>query len=208
MIITPNMLNEIVPKDILPTRLDSALNLYTNINYKNKKGLILYNTNPTTWNSLYPFYELNHKFILNNFQIKDENITYGELIKEYEKFYQKDYEQKRGYNKEKRIHILKEEYIKTFNLNNANINAELTPVYELKFSKSQNVWTLYYFENYVANQIDDLEVLLNEELYEQKVLPIDSKTTVIDGINIISNLSYILSIPSNIEILNNNIITN
>jgi len=208
MIITPNMLNEIVPKDILPTRLDSALNLYTNINYKNKKGLILYNTNPTTWNSLYPFYELNHKFILNNFQIKDENITYGELIKEYEKFYQKDYEQKRGYNKEKRIHILKEEYIKTFNLNNANINAELTPVYELKFSKSQNVWTLYYFENYVANQIDDLEVLLNEELYEQKILPIDSKTTVIDGINIISNLSYILSIPSNIEILNNNIITN
>lgn len=208
MIITPNMLNEIVPKDILPTRLDSALNLYTNINYKNKKGLILYNTNPTTWNSLYPFYELNHKFILNNFQIKDENITYGELIKEYEKFYQKEYEQKRGYNKEKRIPILKEEYIKTFNLNNANINAELTPVYELKFSKSQNVWTLYYFENYVANQIDDLEVLLNEELYEQKILPIDSKTTVIDGINIISNLSYILSIPSNIEILNNNIITN
>lgn len=56
MIITPNMLNEIVPKDILPTRLDSALNLYTNINYKNKKGLILYNTNPTTWNSLYPFF--------------------------------------------------------------------------------------------------------------------------------------------------------
>ncbi len=206
MIITPNMLNEIVPKDILPTRLDSALNLYTNINYKNKKGLILYNTNPTTWNSLYPFFELNHKFVLNNFQIKDENITYGELIKEYEKFYQKDYEQKRGYNKEKRIHILKEEYIKTFNLNNANINAELTPVYELKFSKSQNVWTLYYFENYVANQIDDLEVLLNEELYEQKILPIDSKTTVIDGINIISNLSYILSIPSNIEILNHNLI--
>ena len=71
MIITPNMLNEIVPKDILPTRLDSALNLYTNINYKNKKGLILYNTNPTTWNSLYPFFELNHKFVLNNFQIKN-----------------------------------------------------------------------------------------------------------------------------------------
>jgi len=36
MIITPNMLNEIVPKDILPTRLDSALNLYTNINYKKR----------------------------------------------------------------------------------------------------------------------------------------------------------------------------
>ena len=77
---------------------------------------------------------------------------------------------------------------------------------EIKFTKRQNVWNLYYFENYVANQIDDLEVLLNEELYEQKILPIDSKTTVIDGINIISNLSYILSIPSNIEILNHNLI--
>lgn len=37
MIITPNMLNDLVPKEKMPTRLDSAVNLYTNISYKNKK---------------------------------------------------------------------------------------------------------------------------------------------------------------------------
>lgn len=204
MIITENMLNELVPKDMLPTRLDSAINLYTNISYQNKKGILLYNTNPTTWNSLYPFYELNHKFTFDNFNINNESITYGELIKEYENIYHKEYEVKLGYNKEKRIDILKEEYLKTFNLKSVNINAELTPVYELKFSKSKNVWTLYYFENYVANNIDNIRNLLNQKVYEEKILPLDSNKIKIDGIEVISNLSYLLSIPSNIKILNNN----
>ena len=43
MIITKEILNEKVPMDKIPTRLDSALNLYTNIKYKMKKGLLLYN---------------------------------------------------------------------------------------------------------------------------------------------------------------------
>lgn len=32
MIITKDILDEKVPKEILPTRLDSAINLYTNVN--------------------------------------------------------------------------------------------------------------------------------------------------------------------------------
>ena len=78
MIITKEMLNKNVPKDMMPTRLDSALNLYTNISYKNEKGIILYNTNPDTWNCLYPFYELNHKFTIDNYKFSNENPTYGE----------------------------------------------------------------------------------------------------------------------------------
>lgn len=205
MIITTNMLNNLVPKEKMPTRLDSALNLYTNVSYKNKKGILLYNTNPTTWNSLYPFYELNHKFTFDNFYLNNENVTYGMLINEYIRIYHKEYEEK-GYTKENRIRTLKEEYIKTFNLKDVKINAELTPVYELKYSKSKNVWTLYYFENYVANKVDTLDDLLNQKIYDQKILSLDSMLDKIDGIEIISNLPYILSISTNIEILNQNLL--
>lgn len=86
------------------------------------------------------------------------------------------------------------------------INAELTPVYELKFSKSKNVWTLYYFESYVANKVDTLDDLLNQKIYDQKILSLDSMLDKIDGIEIISNLPYILSNISNIEILNQNLL--
>ena len=38
MIIANNILDEKVPKEILPTRLDSAMNLYTNVNINGKSG--------------------------------------------------------------------------------------------------------------------------------------------------------------------------
>lgn len=206
MIITKEILNQKVPKDMLPTRLDSALNLYTNIHYKNETGIIVYNTNPNTWNCLYSFYELNHKFTIDKYSFNTKNPTYGELIEEYKVVYQKEYEQKKGYTKESRINTLIDEFKKTFNLDGANISDELEPIFELKYSKSKNVWTLYYFENYVANKVNNLDDLLNQTLYEQKILPLDSSIEKIDGIDIASNIPYLLSVDSNIEKLNNNLI--
>ena len=90
VIITKNILDDQVPKEMIPTRLDSAMNLYTNVAYKGKTGIIVYNTNPDTWNCLYPFYELNHKFTIDNYKFNNENITYRELIEEYKKVYSVD----------------------------------------------------------------------------------------------------------------------
>lgn len=206
MIITKDLLNQKVPKEMIPTRLDSALNLYNNIHYRNKSGIIVYNTNPGTWNCLYSFYELNHKFTIDNYNFNKENPTYGELIEEYKSVYQKVYEQEKGYKKEIRLNILIDEFKNTFNLDYVNINDELEPIFELKYSKSKNVWTLYYFENYVANKVDDINNLLSQNLYDQKILPLDSSIEKIDGIDIASNIPYLLSIKSNIEKLNNNLI--
>lgn len=206
MIITKDMLKQKVPKDMMPTRLDSALNLYTNVHYKEKSGIILYNINPTTWNCLYSFYELNHKFTIDNYKFNIENPTYEELIEEYKSVYHKVYEQEKGYVKELRIHTLIDEYKKTFNLDNVNISDELEPIFELKYSKSKNVWTLYYFENYVADKVDNIKDLLNQNLYEQKILPLDSSITNIDRVDITSNIPYLLSIEKNIEKLNNHLI--
>ncbi len=206
MIITEEMLNKKVPKDMIPTRLDSALNLYTNVLYGDEIGIIVYNTNPNTWNCLYSFYELNHKFTIDNYKINKENPTFEELIEEYKKIYHKVYEQEKGYIKEKRINILSDEFKKTFKLDGVNINEELEPIFELKFSKSKNVWTLYYFENYVANKVDNINDLLKQNLYEQKILPLDPSITAIDSIEVASNISYLLSLQNNIDKLNNNLI--
>ena len=204
MIITDDILDGKVPKEMMPTRLDSAMNLYTNVNSNGKSGILLYNTNPDTWNCLYSFYELNHKFTIDNYIFEKENSTYRDLIKEYKSVYQKVHEEANGYVKGKRIKILSNEFLKTFKLNNVKIKEELTPIYELKFSKSKNVWTLYYFENYVAGNVEPLDRLLNQELYVQKILPLDSKAKEIDGIEIASNIQYLLSINENVKKLKSN----
>ena len=206
MTITKNILDEKVPKEMMPTRLDSAINLYTNINYNGQSGIIVYNTNPTTWNCLYSFYELNHKFTIDEYKFPKEDITYRELIDEYQNVYQEVYEKKEGNTKNVRKQTLIDEYKKTFSLENVHINDELLPIYELKYSKSKNVWTLYYLENYVADKVDNLDDLLSQKIYEQKILPLDPSIEKVDGIGLISNIPYLLSIDSNIEKLKNNTI--
>lgn len=206
MIITKEILKEKVPKDMIPTKIDSALNLFTNVKTENKSGIILYNTNPETWNCLYPFYEFNQKFMIDNYTFNKENPTYENLIEEYQKIYKDIYEKEKGYTKDVRVKILKEAYTKTFNLDDVTISDELSPVYELKFSKSKNVWSLYYFENYVASKIDNLDTLLNQKLYEQKIVPLDFNKKEIDNIELGSNIPYTLSIKKDVEKLENNLI--
>ena len=205
MIITRNILDEKVPKQMIPTRLDSAMNLYTNVSYKDETGIIVYNTNPATWNCLYSFYELNHKFTIDEYNFGKEDITYRELIEEYQKVYKEIYEDKKGNIKNIRKQILIDEYKKAFNLKDVHINDELLPIFELKYSKSKNVWTLYYFENYVADSVNSFDDLLNQKLYEQKILPLDSSLKELDGIALVSNIPYLLSVQSNVEKLNNNL---
>lgn len=206
MIITENILDEQVPKEMMPTRLDSAMNLYTNVSYNGKTGIMVYNTNPDTWNCLYSFYELNHKFTIDNYSFCKENMTYRELIEEYKKVYEDVYEIQKGNTKNVRIQTLIDEYKRTFDLDNVHISDELLPIFELKYSKSKNVWTLYYFENYIADSVDDFNKLINQKLYEQNILPIDSSIKEIDGVELTSNIPYLLSIKSNVEKLRNNII--
>jgi len=206
MIISKSILDKQVPKEMIPTRLDSAMNLYTYINYKNNKGIIVYNTNPDTWNCLYSFYEMNHKFTIDNYLFFKENITYRDLIEEYKRIYKKVYEKEQGYTKEKRINTLSKEFLKTFGLKKVTIKEELLPIFELKYSKSKKVWTLYYFENYIASEVDNLDILFAQNIYEQKILPIDSNITSIDGLELASNIPYLLSIEENMKIINNNTI--
>lgn len=203
MIITKEMLNQKVPIDSFPTRLDSAINLYA---YIEGKGLVLYNVNPTTWNLLYPFYELNHKFTLEEYQFSKNDITYKELLEEYQKQYHEIYETKLGYDKNKRKSILLNEYKETFHLESVSIGEELESFFELKYSKTKNVWTLYYFENYIVNKVESLDTLLNQNTYPQEFLPLDTNIQSVNGIKVVENIMYLLQSGENVRKLKNNLL--
>ena len=157
MIITKEMLNEKVPKEMFPTRFDSATDIYINT----ENGLLLYNINPTTWNLLYPFFGQNNKFTINSYDIKNKDITFKELIDIYKEIYNREYVEKQGYNEDKRKQSLIEEFNNTFKLNNTTISNKLDFHYELKYSKSKNVYTLYYLESYIVNRVDFKSLISN-----------------------------------------------
>lgn len=203
MIITKEMMDKKVPKETFPTRLDSATDLYTYTD----EGLILYNIKPTTWNVLYPFFEQNNKFTKDNFDIENKDITYGELIDIYKNIYTKEYEIEKGFDEEKRKSVLVEEFNENFKVENTKISQKLDSHYELKYSKSQNVYTLYYLESYVANKISNLEKLLNQDVFQQKFLCLDDNCIpdAIDGIKLVDSLS-LLNDKNKRDILKNNLI--
>lgn len=201
MIITKDILNQKVPKEMFPTRLDSATDLYTFTD----NGLVLYNIKPTTWNVLYPFFQQNNKFTMNDFNIENKDITYKELIDLYNDIYTTKYEIEKGFNEEKRKKVLIEEFNETFGVNETTISKRLDSHYELKYSKSQNVYTLYYLESYIANEVNNIDKLLNQKVYQQEFLslkeyPIPKE---INGVKLVDSLS-LLNDPEKLNILKSN----
>lgn len=183
------MLNQKVPKEIMPSRLDSATDLYTNT----KDGLILYNIKPDTWNVLYPFFQQENKFTIDLYKIESEDITYQELIDLYNDIYNNEYVTKRGFNEEKRKQVLVEEFNETFNVSGTKISKKLDSHYELKYSKSKNVYTLYYLESYIASSIDDVNKLLNQNIYKQELLNLNKTPIIkkINGVKLVDSLSIL-----------------
>lgn len=203
MIITKEMLTEKVPVEMIPQRLDSATDLYTNT----KEGLILYNIMPDTWNVLYPFFQQKNKFTIDSYSIKDKDITYQELINLYNDIYNNEYVLKRGFTEEKRREILIEEFNETFSVTGTKIHKKLDSHYELKYSKSKNVYTLYYLESYIASNINDINKLLNQKVFKQELLDLTKPTLVkeINGVKLVDSLS-LLDDPEKLNLVKENIL--
>lgn len=203
MIITKSMLNKKVPLEMIPTRLDSATDLYT----YTKHGLILYNINPNTWNVLYPFFQQTNKFTVDSYEIENKNITYKDLIEIYDSVYNDEYVAKKGFDESKRKQVLIDEFNKTFEVSGTTISTKLDSHYELKYSKSKNVYTLYYLESYIVNNIDDVDKLLNQKVYEQEILnlnryPVDKE---INGIKVVDSLA-LLDDKTKLDLVKKNIL--
>ena len=202
MIITKNLLNEKIPLEMIPTRLDSATDLYT----YTKHGLILYNINPINWNVLYQFFQHTNKFTIDSYEIENKDITYKDLIEIYNNIYNTEYVAKKGFDESKRKQVLIDEFNKTFGVSGTTISAKLDSHYELKYSKSKNVYTLYYLESYIANNIDDIDKLLNQNVYKQEILnlnkyPLDKEINdikVVDSVALLDDKTKLDLVKENI----------
>lgn len=200
MIITKDMYDKKVPKEMIPKRLDSATDLYTNT----KKGLTLYNIKPDTWNVLYPFFQQGNKFTMDDFEVLNDDLTFGELINLYMDIYHKYYELELGFYEEKRKSVLTQEFNETFGVSGTKISKKLDAHYELKFSKSKNVYTLYYLESYIASYIDDVDKLLNQSVYAQELLDLSQYPIPkeVNGVKLVDSLS-ILNDLDNLNLVRN-----
>ena len=201
MIITTDMLDKKVPSEIFPGRLDSATDLYIYTD----KGLVLYNVKPTTWNVLYPFFQQNNKFTMNDFKVENKELTYKELIDIYKDIYTMQYEIEKGFDEERRKQVLIEEFDEIFGVNGTTISEKLDSHYELKYSKSQNIYTLYYLESYIANEINGIDKLLNQKVYQQEFLNLEECPIPkeINGVKLVDSLS-LLNDTEKVDILKSN----
>ncbi len=189
MIITSDILKEKVPKEMIPTRFDSATDLLT----YTSAGLLLYNMKPDTWNELYPFFQQGNKFTIDSYTIDKDDITFGELVELYKDVYNNEYVIGRGFDEEKRKEVLLDEFNKVFGVKGKRIGKKLNAHYELKYSKSKNTYTLYYLEAYVLSDIEDLEKLLKQDVYQQELLDLSTLPIPrdINGIKIVDSVAFL-----------------
>ncbi len=148
MIINNENLAKNLPPQIKVERFDMAINFYEIVEKDNGKYLKVYEYNPI-WKSLYPFYDDVNKHAM-EFQSKAK--TYKELIDEFEHSYKIDLNEK--------LKLAMNRYFElTSNHATGIVQANNFVIYELKYSKSANVYTLYKLFNYLIYVDDkDLEI--------------------------------------------------
>lgn len=199
--ITKQILNEKVPVEFIPKRVTSATSLYVNIDIDNQQGLLLYYPNPK-WNLWYPFNIINTKFMTEDCNFK-EGITYQELIEEFEKIFQKSEE---VYSKEQRKEDLRKEYQELYQLEQVEVGEELEPIYEIKYSKTTNIYSMYKHEGFVLKTVSNKRKLLEDIKYHHTVVPIELPEEV-NNIKLVGNIKDTLDNQKNRKIIEQNVIT-
>jgi|GEM_PF-2131374 len=200
IVIDKGIYKEKVPNEVLPRRLVGTSCLYIAVKTDKQEGVIVYNINPKIWNVWSPFFETTNQFIINDFEYK-EYINFEQLIDIYNKEYSK-YEA--NHSKGKRTELLLNAFKKLLNIEIAKVDIELETVYEIKYSKSMNVYTIYRIENFVINSISssDKAKLFNQKQYEHAILPYGCHEC--RGIKIATNMEWLLENDTNVSILKQN----
>ena len=189
--ITKEMLELSIYKSSLPIRFAIATNglIVTKIN--DVKHLIIFNIDPTKLNKWYPC------FVSHNSNCVFASNNYRDLIVEFEtKAFEK------GYTEEcrKESIIKKVENLLNCTIKKVEFHKIDSDEWWIKYSISQEVWTVYLFENYVV-EIDNITFKQNDNI---ALLPLKSNekwlnTGRFNNIEIVDNLFGILK--NNINIL-------
>lgn len=193
------MNRESVPNEIIPTRLAVATNVIfvTEDSTTEEMSILLYNYDPIKWNQLYPY------FVSHNAPYDFKSKNYTDLVNEFHQaLLEKDF------TKEKRLINTKQEFCKTINQEDVVFLAEsfIEDEYWIKYSKSQDVWTIYLMEFY---QVSELKNTLEKAIFHQSdktLMPINHNNLEVilkeEKYNDVPIIDNTIDILKNTELLN------
>lgn len=167
--ITADMLNKKIENK--PKRFDMAINFYCCIEKNNRFYLAAYYYTPD-WNLYYPFFDDKNKSPI--FQ-QSEATTYNELINETNQILNIDLHEK--------LTLAHKRFFELFGCNCNVKHSNISELFELKYSKTSNVYTIYKLFNFIITNVEDLTKILNPAKVHCRLFDLDH----LDEYNLISN---------------------
>lgn len=152
--ITKNMLELPIDNNSRPVRFAIATNglIVTKVN--DKDHLVLFNIDPFKLNKWYPC------FVSHNADYNFNANNYGYLLAEFNnKILEKEYTEERR----KDAIIKKMESLLNCKTDMVNLTKSNNDEWWIKYSVSQQVWTIYLFENYKVT-VDNIPFVSNENI--------------------------------------------
>ncbi len=177
MIIEKNILENNIKENIKIERFDMAINFYSVVKINGSPNLVCYDFK-SVWNSWFPFYDdVNKTPVIKPSEAK----TYDDLIRECDKYI--------DINIDEKIKLAKDRFKELIG-NSDFVISKLTHhvLYEIKYSKSANLYTLYKLYNFVITSIDDKNILLNPKKLKCKTFNLNN----FNNDNLVSNALYIV----------------
>lgn len=167
--ITNNLLNKKIQHK--PSRFDMAINFYCCLEKENKYYLVAYYYNPA-WNLYYPFYDdINKTPIIQ----ESKANTYRELIQETNQIIDIDLDDK--------IKLAQNRFKELVGCNCNVIQSKTKELFELKYSKTANMYSVYKLYNFIITEVEDLKIILNPQNLKCEIFDIDN----LDNTKLVSN---------------------
>lgn len=157
--ITTNSLHKQVENK--PKRFDMAVNFFCCLKKENRYYLVAFYYNPA-WNLYYPFYDdVNKTPLLKSSQAN----TYKELISEANNFF--------DINSKDKLNLAYKRFEELIGCACKVKRSKIYESFELKYSKTANLYTFYKFYNYIITCVEDLKLLLNPKKLTCKLFNLD-----------------------------------
>lgn len=167
--ITNEILNKIVENK--PSRFDMAVNFYCCLKQNDKYYLVTYYYNPA-WDLWYPFYDDVNKTPI----VKTSNSkTYRELIEETNQVLNVDMENK--------LKLAYKRFEELIGCKCKVKQSKLGEMFELKYSKTANQFSIYKLYNFIITDVENLEQILNPKKLKCKLFELNK----LDNSKIVGN---------------------
>ena len=170
---TIQITNDLLDKKVenIPSRFDMAINFYCCLEKDNKYYLVAYYYNPA-WNLYYPFYDdVNKTPIIQ----ESKANTYKELIQETNQIIDIDLDEK--------LELSHKRFIELIGCDCKVVRAKTKELFELKYSKTANLYSVYKLYNFIITEVEDLKTILNPQNLKCEMFDLDN----LDNTKLVSN---------------------